>query len=90
MQSTTSAVNPHNIICTGMHHKTLSKRNSAAVPKSRSRAKSPASMLTDQDSNLERQNQNLQCYHYTIGQSKTCGCKNNGFFNSPIADGTFS
>jgi hypothetical protein len=25
-------------------------------------------LLTDKDSNLERQNQNLQCYHYTIGQ----------------------
>ncbi len=25
-------------------------------------------MLTDQDSNLDRQNQNLQCYRYTIGQ----------------------
>lgn len=24
--------------------------------------------LTDQDSNLNRQNQNLQCYRYTIGQ----------------------
>jgi hypothetical protein len=27
-----------------------------------------ASELSYQDSNLERQNQNLQCYHYTIGQ----------------------
>ena len=26
--------------------------------------------LSDQDSNLDRQNQNLQCYHYTIGQRK--------------------
>ena len=25
-------------------------------------------MLTHQDSNLERQNQNLLCYHYTMGQ----------------------
>jgi hypothetical protein len=24
--------------------------------------------LSDQDSNLDRQNQNLQCYRYTIGQ----------------------
>ncbi len=24
--------------------------------------------LSDQDSNLNRQNQNLQCYRYTIGQ----------------------
>ena len=26
------------------------------------------------DSNQERQDQNLQCYHYTIAQS-FCGCK---------------
>ena len=26
-------------------------------------------LLTHQDSNLERQNQNLLCYHYTIVQS---------------------
>ncbi len=26
-------------------------------------------MLTHQDSNLERQNQNLLCYHYTMGQN---------------------
>ncbi len=24
-------------------------------------------LLTHQDSNLDRQNQNLQCYHYTMG-----------------------
>ena len=28
----------------------------------------PSDLLSDQDSNLDRQNQNLQCYHYTIGQ----------------------
>ena len=27
--------------------------------------------LSYQDSNLDKQNQNLMCYHYTIGQSKT-------------------
>ena len=26
-------------------------------------------LLTHQDSNLERQNQNLLCYHYTMGQT---------------------
>ena len=26
-------------------------------------------MLSNKDSNLDRQNQNLQCYHYTIRQS---------------------
>jgi hypothetical protein len=40
-----------------------------------SKIKNPPSLkqrraeLSDKDSNLERQNQNLQCYHYTIGQS---------------------
>ncbi len=32
-------------------------------------------LLTYQDSNLERQNQNLLCYHYTIGQF-LFGCAN--------------
>ena len=47
--------------------------------------------LTDQDSNLDRQNQNLQCYRYTIGQnSSNSGAKvikkwNSGnFFSSPV------
>ena len=26
-------------------------------------------LLSHQDSNLDRQNQNLQCYHYTMRQS---------------------
>ena len=26
-------------------------------------------LLSYQDSNLDKQNQNLMCYHYTIGQS---------------------
>lgn len=36
-------------------------------------------LLPDQDSNLDKQNQNLSYYHYTIGQSfqHFCwGCKN--------------
>lgn len=28
----------------------------------------PSLRLAYQDSNLDRQNQNLQCYHYTISQ----------------------
>ena len=28
-----------------------------------------ASLLSHQDSNLGKQNQNLMCYHYTMGQS---------------------
>ena len=36
-------------------------------------------MLSDKGSNLDRQNQNLQCYHYTIGQS---GCKDTAFFKN--------
>ena len=30
----------------------------------------PIFMLSYQDSNLDKQNQNLLCYHYTIGQSQ--------------------
>ena len=32
------------------------------------------------DSNQERQDQNLQCYHYTIPQFLICGCKGTAFF----------
>ena len=32
-------------------------------------------LLPDQDSNLDKQNQNLSYYHYTIGQSP-CGFAN--------------
>ncbi len=32
-------------------------------------------LLSDQDSNLNRQNQNLQCYRYTIGQQLFEGAK---------------
>ncbi len=32
-------------------------------------------MLSHQGSNLNRQNQNLQCYHYTMGHSIFGGAK---------------
>ncbi len=45
------------------------------------------SVLGYPDSNQERQDQNLQCYHYTIPQFLAprnrfldCGCKGNAFF----------
>jgi hypothetical protein len=31
-------------------------------------------MLTHKDSNLDRQNQNLQCYRYTMGQFEKEPC----------------
>ena len=35
------------------------------------------------DSNQERQDQNLQCYHYTIAQySCICGCKSSWFLSN--------
>ena len=41
----------------------------------------PAWWLSYQDSNLERQNQNLLCYHYTIAQSSLeSECKGNAKF----------
>ena len=42
--------------------------------------------LSDQGSNLDKQNQNLLCYHYTIGQS---GCKNTSAVLFSEADGGF-
>ena len=38
--------------------------------------------LPDQDSNLDKQNQNLLCYRYTIGQFKAGGSVSNGFVPS--------
>ena len=32
-------------------------------------------LLSKADSNHHKQNQNLLCYHYTIGQSEFCRCK---------------
>ena len=32
-------------------------------------------VLSKADSNHHKQNQNLLCYHYTIGQSLVSGCK---------------
>ena len=44
-------------------------------------------MLSHQDSNLDRQNQKLQCYHYTMRQSCVLSlsqkrCKDMAFFES--------
>ena len=48
------------------------------------------SMLGYPDSNQERQDQNLQCYHYTISQFVSsncllliCDCKGSAFFSYP-------
>lgn len=38
--------------------------------------------LPDQDSNLDKQNQNLLCYRYTIGQVKVGGSVAQGFLQS--------
>ena len=37
-------------------------------------------LLADKDSNLERDNQNVLCYHYTISQYRVSGCKSNTNF----------
>ena len=43
-------------------------------------------LLSYLDSNQDKQNQNLLCYHYTIGQSSVLSvkkrCKDNGFLFS--------
>lgn len=41
--------------------------------------------LTHLDSNQERQNQNLQCYHYTMGQYLRYKCNQKNFFDEEVA-----
>ncbi len=41
--------------------------------------------LTHLDSNQERQNQNLQCYHYTMGQYLRHKCNQKNFFDEEVA-----
>ena len=41
--------------------------------------------LTHLDSNQERQNQNLQCYHYTMGQYSRHKCNQKNFFDEEVA-----
>ena len=41
--------------------------------------------LTHLDSNQERQNQNLQCYHYTMGQYLRHKCNQKNFFDEEFA-----
>ena len=36
-----------------------------------------------QDSNLEKQDQNLLCYHYTIAHCPFCDCKFSDLFSNP-------
>ena len=51
----------------------------------RSHEQPPSCLLGYPDSNQERQDQNLQCYHYTIAQTDfrasllICGCKSREF-----------
>ena len=40
-------------------------------------------MLDYQDSNLEKQDQNLLCYHYTIAHCPFCECKFSDLFLNP-------
>ena len=39
-----------------------------------------AATLPHRDSNSVKQNQNLVCYHYTMGQSEFCGRKGKNKF----------
>ena len=41
--------------------------------------------LTHLDSNQDRQNQNLQCYHYTMGQYLRHKCNQKNFFDEEVA-----
>ena len=40
-------------------------------------------VLDYQDSNLEKQDQNLLCYHYTIAHCPFCDCKFSDLFSNP-------
>ena len=40
-------------------------------------------VLGYQDSNLEKQDQNLLCYHYTIAHCPFCDCKFSDLFSNP-------
>ena len=60
----------------------MTKKNEENFEKNRRKEKGPCSKhspfrifwLDYQDSNLEKQNQNLLCYHYTIVQSLCAFC----------------
>ena len=41
--------------------------------------------LTHLDSNQERQNQNLQCYHYTMGKYLRHKCNQKNLFDEEVA-----
>ena len=68
----------------------LQKRNFIAIKNIPLYKKNVAMRLGYPDSNQERQDQNLQCYHYTISQFVSsncllliCDCKGSAFFSYP-------
>jgi hypothetical protein len=60
----------------------MTTNDTAPVLQGLERRTARISELPDQDSNLDKQNQNLLCYRYTIGQVKAGGSVSNAFMRS--------
>ena len=56
---------------------------STAAHKKSSPLNEESFVLGYQDSNLEKQDQNLLCYHYTIAHCPFCDCKFSDLFSNP-------
>ena len=56
---------------------------STAAHKKSSPLNEESFVLDYQDSNLEKQDQNLLCYHYTIAHCPFCDCKFSDLFSNP-------
>ena len=56
---------------------------STAAHKKSSPLNEESLVLDYQDSNLEKQDQNLLCYHYTIAHCPFCDCKFSDLFSNP-------
>ena len=56
---------------------------STATHKKSSPLNEESFVLDYQDSNLEKQDQNLLCYHYTIAHCPFCDCKFSDLFSNP-------
>ena len=56
---------------------------STAAHKKNSPLHEESFVLDYQDSNLEKQDQNLLCYHYTIAHCPFCDCKFSDLFSNP-------
>ena len=72
--------------CRASHAAPVPQRSQTTQPLSYRgwRKSGSISELPDQDSNLDKQNQNLLCYRYTIGQFKAGGSVSDAFVQSQV------